>query len=88
MPTKIDSPSTLRMLGTSCLPHNCAVKMAAPLVTPNRNRDSKKKIWFARPAAAMEASPSWPIRMTPTMFSEDMTNCCRAMGRAICTRRW
>src|SRR5512138_1995938 len=76
-------PSTCRICSTSPLPQNCAVKMDIPLVTPNRNRINRKKIWFASPSAATEVSPSWPTISTSIMFNPALINCWNATGMAI-----
>ena len=68
-------PSTLRMGSTSCLPQNCAVKIAMPLVRPNSKRMNTKNTWFDNPSAAMDASPNCPTMSTSIMFNEALMSC-------------
>ena len=63
-------------------PQNWAEKIAAPLPTPNRNRDIRKKTCPASPTAATAVSPNWPTISTSTAFSAFMTNCWVAIGIA------
>ena len=82
-PDVTQTPSTLWMFEISLFPQYCALKMAAPLLIPNKSSPSRKKIWFARPTAAMGVSPNCPIMMTSTMFKDDMMNCWMMIGSAI-----
>src|SRR4026207_722462 len=56
--------------------------MDIPLVTPNRKRISRKKIWFARPNAATDVSPNWPTINTSLMLSPAVISCWNATGTA------
>ena len=67
----------------SWVPQNWERNTDAPELMPKSTSVSRKKIWFAPPAAATASSPSTPIITTSMrLTAEEMKNC-MAMGMAV-----